>query len=276
MKYIVCYSGGHSSALAAIETVRLYGKENVILLNHNISPKVEHEDIKRFKDDISNYLDIPITYANHQEWETATPLDIVEKQGCISSNGHMALCTHQLKTLPFYEYLDKNYPVKSINQFDIFGDIQEDVKIIYGFDKNEPQRITRRSQSLGMMGYATEFPLLSAPKVVKTLQVGIRPPITYDIFKHANCIGCLKGGLQHWYITFCLREDIWEHAKIVEDKQDFAIIKENVFLKDQECKFIKMLKANIVPSEKGNPQTFWAEVRKELGADYNRPCECAI
>ena len=48
MKYIVCYSGGHSSALVAIEAVRKYGKEDVILLNHNISPEVEHKDIKRF------------------------------------------------------------------------------------------------------------------------------------------------------------------------------------------------------------------------------------
>lgn len=32
MKYIVCFSGGHSSAIAAIECVRKAGKENVILL----------------------------------------------------------------------------------------------------------------------------------------------------------------------------------------------------------------------------------------------------
>ena len=49
MKYVVCYSGGHSSALAAIETVRRYGSENVILLNHDISSKVEHSKIKIFK-----------------------------------------------------------------------------------------------------------------------------------------------------------------------------------------------------------------------------------
>lgn len=35
-KAIVCFSGGHSSALVAIEAVRKYGKNNVILLNHNI------------------------------------------------------------------------------------------------------------------------------------------------------------------------------------------------------------------------------------------------
>lgn len=73
MKRIVCFSGGHSSALAAIETVRKYGRENVILLNHDISPHVEHEDIKRFKQEVADYLHIPITYANMPGWEDTPP-----------------------------------------------------------------------------------------------------------------------------------------------------------------------------------------------------------
>lgn len=43
MKYIVCYSGGHSSALVAIEAARKHGKENVILLNHDIYRSVKEE-----------------------------------------------------------------------------------------------------------------------------------------------------------------------------------------------------------------------------------------
>ena len=73
MKYIVCFSGGHSSAIAAIETVRRYGKHDVVLLNHDISPHVEHEDIKRFKREVSEYLSLPITYANMPGGETKKP-----------------------------------------------------------------------------------------------------------------------------------------------------------------------------------------------------------
>ena len=54
MKYIVCFSGGHSSALVAIEAVRKYGKENVILVNHDICSRAEDEDIKRFKKEIAD------------------------------------------------------------------------------------------------------------------------------------------------------------------------------------------------------------------------------
>ena len=41
LKHIVCFSGGHSSAIVAIEVARKFGKENVILLNHNIKGGVD-------------------------------------------------------------------------------------------------------------------------------------------------------------------------------------------------------------------------------------------
>lgn len=114
MKYVVAFSGGLSSALAAIETVRKYGKQNVILLNHNISSEVEHQDIKRFKDDISNYLDIPITYANMPEWKTKTPLRVCKSIGAFKVDNGSALCTAKLKTEPFKKWLKENYPSSGI------------------------------------------------------------------------------------------------------------------------------------------------------------------
>ena len=64
MKYVVCYSGGHNSALAAVETVRRFGRENVILLNHDISSKVESIKIKEFKKQVAEYLQVQISFAN--------------------------------------------------------------------------------------------------------------------------------------------------------------------------------------------------------------------
>ena len=73
MQYVVCYSGGHSSALAAVETVRRFGNENVILLNHDISSKVESIKIKKFKNQVAEYLQLPITYANCEGFEQKPP-----------------------------------------------------------------------------------------------------------------------------------------------------------------------------------------------------------
>ena len=44
-QHIVCYSGGHSSALVAIEVARRYGITGLVLLNHNINSRVEDADI---------------------------------------------------------------------------------------------------------------------------------------------------------------------------------------------------------------------------------------
>ena len=63
MKYVVCYSGGHSSALAAVETVIRHGRKNTILLNHDISGKVEDEDVKRFKAELADYLEGETAFA---------------------------------------------------------------------------------------------------------------------------------------------------------------------------------------------------------------------
>ena len=69
MKHIVCFSGGHSSAIAAVEVVRKFGAEDAILLNHDLCPRTEDADIKRFKKQVSDYLGVPITYANMPGWD---------------------------------------------------------------------------------------------------------------------------------------------------------------------------------------------------------------
>ena len=42
MTHIVCFSGGESSAIVAIEVVRKFGKENVVLFpSHDIARKLK-------------------------------------------------------------------------------------------------------------------------------------------------------------------------------------------------------------------------------------------
>lgn len=268
IKYVVCYSGGHSSALAAIETVRKFGKDNVILLNHNISSNVEHEDIKRFKNEVANYLDLEITYANMKDWDKQDPLDVCMKIGAFKIGNGAALCTNRLKMVPFNNWLKTNYASRPFN-------IREDITIIYGFDYNEVWRIQRRIGVLQSMGYKCDFPLAFWEKTINKIEdIRIKRPITYQVFRHANCIGCLKSGKQQWYVVYCLRPDIWEKAKFAENRIGYSILR-NEYLKDLECKFYAMKSQGIVPTEKINHQKFWALVKKEIGSDDGLPCECA-
>lgn len=266
-QHIVCFSGGHSSALVGIEVARRYGTADLVLLNHDINPRVEDVDIKRFKREVAEYIGVPVTYANYAkpEWDQ---FDIALYHSAFKA-GNNVICTHRLKTEPFEKWLSTYAPFES------------DCVIYYGFDLNEPQRIQRRAQLLGARGYATAFPLAAWPRTIhSTREVGIEPPLTYSTFKHANCIGCIKAGKQHWYVVFCTRPDIWEKAKSAEEEIGYSIIKGSS-LQELEPLFAKMRCAGIEASEKLAGQTFWALVRRTVGtvevddADI-KPCECVI
>jgi hypothetical protein len=175
-KHIVCYSGGHSSAIVAVEVVRKFGKENVILLNHDIHPDAEGADIKRFKTEVADYLGITITYANHVNWDTKDQFQVVVDARAFKVGNGTALCTNRLKTAPFEKYLKENFSDKNC-------------VIYYGFDANEGVRIQRRIGHLGGMGYKTDYPLAlwKDRTIYKTDEISIERPNVYELFKHGNC-----------------------------------------------------------------------------------------
>lgn len=181
-----------------------------------------------------------------------------------------ALCTNRLKTAPFEKYLKQYFPV--------FGGPNKDVTIHYGFDPDEGARISRRRSILSNMGYMSDYPLTWADRTITNIrELGIEPPLSYDVFKHANCVGCLKAGKQHWYVVYCSRPDIWEKAKNTEDLIGYSIIK-GVYLEELEPKFKLMQTAGVKPTEHLHAQTFWSQVGKilEAGEEDKKPCECTV
>lgn len=268
IKHLVCYSGGHSSAVVALNVVKKYGKENVILLNHDINPLVEDIDIKRFKQEVSDYLEIPITYANHPQWETMDQFDVCVKTKSFKGSTGFAICTTLLKTKPFNDYLKTNFPDKNCI-------------IYYGFDRNELHRVQRRSSILGSQDYKTDYPLALWEKLwySSTEEVGIKKPLAYGSFKHANCTGCLKAGKQHWYIVYCTRPDIFNKAKEAEDEIGYSIMKSD-YLEDLEPMFKQMKEMGIVATEHEDARTFFARVKKQIAAyedeQVDKPCECTF
>ncbi len=167
MKHIVCFSKGVSSALVAVSVVQRYGSDNVVLLNHDLNPRYEHPDIKRFAFEISNFLNIPITYANFQD--VSSP-DEIPSQFQVSMAakafkiGRYAVCTNHLKTLNFQNWMRKNSP-PSFNTF-----------VYYGFAKNELERATRRTKIIHAMGYTAVYPLIDWITTLTLQNIGISPP----------------------------------------------------------------------------------------------------
>jgi len=255
MKYVICYSGGKSSSECALTAAKKYGAENVVLLNHDINGHVEQECTKQLKKDVADYLGLDITYANHKNWDTATPISVCIDAGAWKVGSGAILCTSRLKTSPFKKWMLANDP-ECENVY------------IYGLDSDEPTRITRRSQVMGSMGYKTEYPMTWPKEEIVSLEsIGIDPGSVYKTFNHSNCVGCLKAGWQHWYIVYCTRQDIWEEAKYGEDEIGYAIHKDKdgpVYLEDKESLFDAMVAAGVVPTEKIKPQTFWAAAKKAV------------
>lgn len=271
MKYIVCYSGGHSSALVAVEAVRRYGRENVILLNHDICPRVEDADVKRFKREVAEFLGVPITYANMPGWETKDQLDIALESKYLSGAGVPggAICTTRLKTEPFKKWLATNFPASKESPC-------TEAVILYGFDPKETNRMRRRAMIMRDQGYLVDFPLMWEGRTIHDIEeVGIQRPSVYGLYNHANCKGCLKAGAMHWYVIYCTEPEIFEKAKATERLLGRTIIKGKSLAELEVEKFQAMRSAGITPAEMSSPQTFWAQVRRRL-SEYEEalPCEC--
>ena len=270
-RHVVCFSGGHSSALVAIEVVRRYGRNGVVLLNHDIHARSEDADVKRFKRDVAAYLGLPITYANHPQWDSMDQFDVVRKARAFKVRNGAELCTSRLKTEPFMRWLAENAPPGSATAY-------------YGFDANEPHRIQRRAGIMAAHGYETAYPLATWPRTItSTREVGIDPPLTYGTFKHANCVGCLKAGWQHWFAVYATRPDVWQRAKDAEDDIGYTIHRD-ASLEEREAEFASMVAAGVTPTEHVPAPTFWSEARKRVRslpvlAEEGRaaiPCECVF
>lgn len=270
-RHVVCFSGGHSSALVAIEVVRRYGRNGVVLLNHDINASVEDTDVKRFKRDVAAALGLPITQADHArvgEWDQ---FDVVRHARAFKVRNGEELCTSRLKTEPFRRWLATNASPGTAT-------------IYYGFDASEVRRIRRRASIMAAQGYETAFPLAHWPRTIQsTREIGVEPPLTYSTFKHANCVGCLKAGWQHWYAVFATRPDVWQRAKEAEEDIGHTIHRD-ASIEEREPQFAAMKRAGIEPTEHVAPGAFWATARKAVRslpvlAEEERaaiPCECVL
>jgi hypothetical protein len=276
MKHIVCYSGGHSSGLVAVEVARRYGIQDLVLLNHDIAAHTEHTDIKRFKNELAAHIGVHITYANHPDLDSkqVDQFDVTMSAKAFKVRNGQELCTSRLKTEPFMRWLSEHVPDKNCI-------------IYYGFDANEHHRIQRRSGIMGSLGYKTDYPrALWYPTITSTHEIGVAPPLVYDLWKHANCLGCLKAGKQHWYLVYLYHPDIWAKGKLAEEVIGHSI-HSDAYLDELEPDFALMKAAGVVTTEHEDARTFFARARNSVRLKYNedlffgddestKPCECIL
>lgn len=185
LKNIVLFSGGAASSYVAKLVIDEIGKENVTLLFHDT--KAEHADAYRFREQISNFLDVPITEIS----DGRSLWDVIIDNHCLPSN-FIPFCTRILKQNPGERYL------KAIQKSG------ETYTLYNGFGMEEYRRIQKAVVNAEAKGYQVKSPLfdlrISSQQVKDIIrnEWKICLPQPYLYLDHNNCIPCFKGGKKYF------------------------------------------------------------------------------
>ena len=180
-KIVVGFSGGVTSAEAAVLALAEYPREEVVLLWHDT--KDEDVDTYRFLRESAAWIGLPIT-----ERSDGRSVEEVELDEGALANNRMAFCSRILKAEQWAKYLAE---IRAEG-------VTEVIKVI-GFSSHEWQRIQRQTMIAERDGFKIRF-ILSEKGISKQqcadnwIARGIRPPSMYKWSDHANCVNCRRGG----------------------------------------------------------------------------------
>ena len=227
MKHIVLFSGGCGSAYTAHLVSKEYDKKDIILLH--TSTFAEHPDTKRFMNDVSKYIDIPITYFN----DGRTLWELIDQRDAMP-NHHLPFCTQQLKQRQTEKYCNKLKREK------------QDFILYFGYGVEEYKRMQKQFARFQAKEIHVGYPLIKNKiksedlKKIIIKDWGVCLPITYKILKHNNCLPCFKGGKKHFYLIWKYFVSYYMKAEEAEEKTSFTVFKD-VSLKKMREGFEKEL-----------------------------------
>lgn len=173
----VWFSCGAASAVAAKKTVEKYGKTNEILIVNN-PVKEEHEDNRRFLNDVQEWIQHPIIEAKNSDFPNASIVEVFDKRKYMCGIDG-APCTMVLKKEARY-------------QFELKHEINHHV---LGFTIDEWERQKRFNER----ERNNTIPVLISDLTTKDdcfkilRKASIKLPEIYSMgYPNANCIGCVK------------------------------------------------------------------------------------
>ena len=210
MKHVVQFSNGAGSAWVAWWVLQNMPKEDVILLNHD--PGAEHADSKRFQEEVSKFLDHPITEKSCDK----TLWELIEEQHCLPSS-FIPWCTRMLKIEPGEEFLQS---------------LDDDFIMYNGFGFNEWRRVQKATARTEHSGRKLRCPLFEnkmtgddAKKIIRE-EWKICLPEPYKFLSHNNCIPCFKAGKGHFIKVAKHYPAEFERACQAEEATGFTIFRD--------------------------------------------------
>jgi hypothetical protein len=248
MNHIVGFSGGVASSVMA-KIVADKHKDSTTLLFHDT--KTEPEDNKRFREQVSEYIGLPIT-------EDSDGRDIwhVFSDEKYLGNGRNTPCSRILKQERSVKYLKSHFPA-----------------IIYiGFTMEEWRRSQRTFARYDKLGIEARFPLMKA-KLTKEECMhrvvncwNLEPPKIYSWAEHANCIPCIKGKKAYWGLIYMFERKAWDRANMAEKDFGQTIFTEAGSLEEELNDCLRLAKKYLDKQD----------ADREQMSLFDFPCECAV
>jgi hypothetical protein len=206
-RIVVGFSGGVSSAWCAGWALRTFPREEVVLLFHDT--KEEHPDTYRFIREMAAALDMPIT----ERSDGRSVTEVFHDEGFLGNNQN-AMCSRILKVEVGDRYFEE---LRSQGMTEI-------VKVL-GFSAREVERVQRAHARASKYEYGLRLPIVEE-RINKQacadwcIALGVRPSAMYEHFDHANCRGCVKGGLAYWMKVREVYPDVFKLR--VEQEAEFG------------------------------------------------------
>jgi hypothetical protein len=222
-RIVVGFSGGVTSAWCAGWALRTYPCSEVVLLWHDT--KEEHPDTYRFLREMAAALDMPIT--ERSDGRSVTQL--FRDEGYLGNNQN-AMCSRILKQEPGKRFIREL----------LDGGATEIVKVI-GFSAKEPRRVANEAGKGLNQGYRPRFPMIETGTTKQqatdwVLSMGVKPSAMYCWAEHANCVGCVKGGMAYWLAVAKHAPDVYAQRVALEEEFGHGILRggdrEHHLLKD--------------------------------------------
>jgi len=218
MRIIVALSGGKASAWCANWALQNYPDDEVILYFNDTH--WEHPDLYRFLDDLSTYLDHPIT----RDSDNRSPEDLFYDAKALANN-RMPFCSHLLKA----ERLQKFYKTSDT--------------LIFGIGTDEPHRAKRITEVYRSYAVKTnKWPRFAFPLIAENVtkqqvdafleEASIQEPLLYRLgFIHNNCSGgCVRAGKKHWRLLYDRLPEVYAERERVEREMREYLDKDVHFL----------------------------------------------
>lgn len=175
------FSCGAASAVAAKESIRIYGESHDVFVVNCDTRASEHSDNYRFSAECEKWFGRPIIYIRNEDYVT---VDEVFNRTRYMAGIRGARCTTELKKVPRLKFA-----------------APDDVHV-FGFTADEHDRIvefTARNSDLILKWPLFDNRITKSECYYRVEQAGIELPVMYKLgFDNNNCPGCVKA-TSPWY-----------------------------------------------------------------------------